>query len=175
MDLFQPGLRREEFEEEDLLITNNVTRLLESQKIQFTLFELPEEKLGAQETAEILRLPPSMIYKTIVVVRPKGKPFLCVIPGDHLVDLKAVAALTNEKKVNVPTQTEAEHLTGLQAGGISPLALINKGFIIYLDSAAENHEFIQVSGGQRGLIIRLRPTDLVKLTGAKFGLVSKPN
>lgn len=174
MDLFKPDLRREEFEKENLLITNNVTRLLESNKIPFTAYEIPEEKLGALETANILHLPSSLIYKTIVVVRPKGKPFLCVIPGDHTVDLKAVAALTNEKKVNVPTQAEAEFLTKLQAGGISPLALINKGFIVYLDTTSLNQEHIYVSGGQRGLIIRLHPTDLVKLTGAKYGLVSKP-
>lgn len=156
------------------MITNNVTRFLESKKIFFTPFKIPEEKLGAHETAEILQLSTAVIFKTIVVVRPKGKPFLCVIPGDRTVDLKAVADISNEKKVNVPTQVEAERLTGLQAGGISPLALVNKGFSIYVDDAAKDLDFIHVSGGQRGLILRIRPVDLVKVTGAKFAKVSKP-
>jgi Cys-tRNA(Pro)/Cys-tRNA(Cys) deacylase len=90
------------------------------------------------------------------VVREKpGKPLLAVVPGDHEVDLKAVAARLKEKKVQLPTQREAEQLTGLQAGGISPLALINRGFKVLLDSAALEFEQLHVSGGQRGLNVRL--------------------
>ena len=154
------------------MISNNVTRLLDSKKISYTPFELPVEKLGAKETAEILNLPPSLAYKTIVVIRPKGKPLLAVIPGDHMVDLKAVADQIGEKKVRIPTQNEAEALTGLQAGGISPLALINKGFSIFIDQTATEHSEIHISGGQRGLIIRLNPLDLQLLTGAKFARLS---
>ena len=96
-----------------------------------------------------------------------------VIPGDAEVDLKLLAAALGEKKVFLPTEREAEGLTGLQAGGISPLALINKGFQVVIDSAAQSHEKIYISGGQRGLDIQLPVTDLVKLTNAKFGDVSR--
>lgn len=154
------------------MISNNVTRLLDSKKIQYTGFELPVEKLGAVETADFLNIAPTLVFKSIVVVRPKGKPLLCVIPGDHVVDLKAVAALVNEKKVNIPTQDDAEAMTGLQAGGISPLALINKGFTTILDQSALEYKEIYVSGGQRGLILRLAPQDLQKLTNARFASVS---
>jgi len=76
--------------------------------------------------------------------------------------------------VQVPSQREAERLTGLQAGGISPLALINWGFTIILDASAQAHEQIHVSGGQRGLNIRLAVKDLVKLTNARLAPVSMP-
>jgi Cys-tRNA(Pro)/Cys-tRNA(Cys) deacylase len=154
------------------MISNNVTRLLDSKKIAYTAFELPVEKLGALETASILNLPPSQIYKTIVVVRAKGKPLLCVISGESIVDLKSVANLIGEKKVSIPTQNEAETLTGLQAGGISPLALINKGFITLIDQSALEVEKFHISGGERGLIIRLDPHDLQKLTTARFAKIS---
>lgn len=155
------------------MISNNVTRLLDSKKIRYTALELPTEKLGAEETAEFLNIPVALVFKTIVIKCCKQKPLLCVIPGDRAVDLKAVADLIGEKKVSIPTQNEAEILTGLLAGGISPLALLHKGFHILLDQAALDVEEIHISGGQRGLILRLNPRDLQDLTKAQFGNISK--
>ncbi|HEX2981810.1 MAG TPA: YbaK/EbsC family protein, partial [Anaerolineaceae bacterium] len=73
-----------------------------------------------------------------------------------------------------PTQREAEQLTGLQAGGISPLALINKGFQVVIDQTASAHAQIHISGGQRGLNLRLAPGDLATLTNARFAAISHP-
>jgi Cys-tRNA(Pro)/Cys-tRNA(Cys) deacylase len=156
------------------LISNNVTRLLDSKKIQYTPIESTTEKRSAEETAAILNLPPDLIFKTIVVIRPKGKPLLCVISGTNVVNLKAVAEQVGEKKVNIPTQAEAEALTGLQAGGISPLALINKGFSVFIDEVALTYPEIYISGGQRGLTLRLNARDVQKLTNARFAAISSP-
>ncbi len=153
-------------------IKSNVTRLLDSRKITYTAFELPAEKLGALGTAEFLGVSPDLVYKTIVVARKPGKPILAVIPGSHEVNLKELAKFLDEKKVILSTQAEAEKLTKLQAGGISPLALLNKGFLIVLDASVRDHTDIHVSGGQRGLNIRLRVDDLVRLTNARIGVVS---
>ena len=111
------------------MITNNVTRLLDQRRINYTAFELPPEKLGAVEAAQFLGVSPGLVFKTIVITREgKGKPILVVVPGDREVDRKALASAVAEKKVYVPTEREAERLTGLQAWGISPLALIDRGF-----------------------------------------------
>lgn len=151
----------------------NITRLLEAQKIPYTAFELPPEKLGALETARLLNVSPEIVYKTIVVVREgKGKPILAVVPGPREVDLKALAKAVNEKKLRLPSEHEAEQITGLQAGGISPLALINKGFQVVLDADAQAQGEIHVSGGQRGLNIRLPVKALVKLTNARMAEIS---
>jgi len=158
-----------------MTVINNVTRFLISRKVRYTAFETPDEKLGAWETAQFLGLEPDSVLKTIVVTREKPKkPLLVVIPGPYTVDLKLLASALGEKKVHLPTEREAEQLTGLQAGGISPLALINKGFQVVIDSSAQNHSEIHVSGGQRGLNIRLAVNDLVKLTNARVALVSRP-
>lgn len=154
---------------------NNVTRLLDSRKVSYTAFETPVEKLGALETAEFLKVPPETIFKTIVVTRDKPKKtILAVIPGTSVVDLKLLAAALGEKKVHLPTEREAEQLTGLQAGGISPLALINKGFQVVVDAAAQEYWEIHVSGGQRGLNIKLPVADLIKLTNARVAEISRP-
>ncbi|MBI1855868.1 MAG: aminoacyl-tRNA deacylase [Chloroflexi bacterium] len=159
-----------------MTIVNNVTRLLDSRKIKYTTYGLPAEKLGALETARLLDLDPASVFKTIVVTRDKPrKPLLAVVPGNSNVDLKLLAAALNEKKVYLPTEREAEALTGLQAGGISPLALINKGFQVIVDSSAQNFSEIHVSGGQRGLNIKLPVADLARLTNARFAQVGTPD
>ena len=146
---------------------NNITRLLDARGIPYQVYELPAEKLGALETARILGILPEIVYKTIVVTREgKGKPILAVVPGTDEVDLKALARALGEKKVNLPTEREAEQLTGLQAGGISPLALINRGFQVVVDATAELYDLIHISGGQRGLNISLPPQALITLTQA---------
>ncbi|HUE99249.1 MAG TPA: YbaK/EbsC family protein [Anaerolineales bacterium] len=153
---------------------NNVTRFLDSHRISYVAFEAPVEKMGALETAEFLKAPPETVYKTIVVTRDKpGKPILAVIPGPSVVDLKLLAAFLGEKKVHLATEREAEQLTGLQAGGISPLALISKGFQVVIDSAAQKYSELHISGGQRGLNIKLPVADLIKLTKARLAPVSR--
>ena len=151
---------------------NNVTRFLDSRKVSYTAFDTPPEKLGALETAHLLGVEPASVFKTIVVTREKPKkPLLVVVPGPSNVDLKLLAAALGEKKVHLPTEREAEQLTGLQAGGISPLALVNKGFQVIIDSSVQNYMEIHVSGGQRGLNIRLPVVDLIKLTNARLAYV----
>jgi len=156
-----------------MTVTNNVTRLLIARDVKFTAHELPPEKLGAIEAAHFIGIPVEQAFKTIVTRREKGKPVLALVPGSRVVDLKLLAAFLGEKKMSLPTEREAESMTGLQAGGISPLALINKGFQVVLDSAAQNLDEIYISGGQRGLNIQIQVDDLVNLTNASLGEISR--
>ncbi len=155
---------------------NNVTRFLDAKHIPYQAFQLPKEKLSAIETAEALNIPLEIIYKTIVVIREKpGKPILAVVSGNSSVDLKTLAGIVEAKKLRIPSLHEAEELTGLQVGGISPLALLNNGFKTVLDSSATKHEWIHVSGGQRGLNIRIRVEDLVALCNCRIEKISLDN
>lgn len=151
-----------------MTIRNNVTRLLDANEVLYQAFELPDdEKRTALETASLLNAPEEQVFKTIVITRSgRGKTILAVVPGPSEVDLKAVAAAIGEKKVNLPTQKEAEQLTRLQSGGISALALINQGFDVLLDEFALAFDRIYVSGGQRGLTILLPVQAFIDLTGA---------
>lgn len=156
-------------------ITNNVIRLLKARKIPFEVFELPSQKLGALETARRLGVSPERVFKTIVVVRERGgKPILAVVPGTCAVDLKALASFLGEKRLHLPTQREAEQLTGLQAGGISALALLNRGFQVVVDESALCETTFHVSGGQRGLNIRLPVQAFLALTNARTAAIGRP-
>jgi len=150
------------------MIKNNVTRMLDSHRIRYTSYQMPPRKFTARETADFLDVPVTKVYKTIVLLRRgQGKPILAVTPGDAEVDTKAVARAIAEKKVSVASLKEAERLTGLQAGGISPLALINGGFQVVVDRSVITQGDIHISGGELGLNVRLPAGDLIRLTDAQ--------
>lgn len=151
---------------------NNVTRLLDSRRIDYSVYTYDYDAgiHSAVEVAGAIGLPAVQVFKTLVVVsdQTRRKPMLVVIPGPASLNLKQFAKAVGLKKVKMAEHGQAEKLTKLQTGGISPLALINKGFDIYLDERAETFVTIAVSAGQRGANIELPVTDLVELTKAKW-------
>jgi Cys-tRNA(Pro)/Cys-tRNA(Cys) deacylase len=92
---------------------------------------------------------------------------LIMIAGDQQLDLKRVAQAIGAKKAHMATQADAERMTHLKVGGISALALLNKGFDIYIDEPALGLDYVIVSAGQRGLNLRLSVEDLIAVTGAQ--------
>ena len=155
------------------MVYNNVTRLLDSRKIKYEVFELPAEKLAVEQVARLMNAAPEIVFKSIVITRRgSGKPILAVVPGNQDVDLKKLAKAVGEKKVSPATQKVAEQLTKLQTGGISPLALINMGFEILIHKSILDQDLIHISGGERGLNIRIGSDDLVKLVHARVADIS---
>lgn len=151
---------------------NNVTRFLDSQKVRYRVFTYDYDAgvHSAVEVAAAVGLPPQQVFKTLVALaeNPASKPMLVIVPGPDTLDLKALAKAVGQKKIKMATHDEAEKLTGLQTGGISALALINKGFDVYLDAQARAFPEIAVSAGQRGANLLLPVPDLVRLTRARF-------
>lgn len=149
---------------------NNVTRLLDSRRVTYHVFTFDYNIAdSAVKVADAIGLPPEQVFKTLVVQPDEAnrKPLLVIIPGPDTLDLKALARVARLKKVRMATHEQAEKLTGLQTGGISPLALVNKGFDVYLDDQAEQFTAIAISAGQRGVNVRLPVRDLVQLTRAR--------
>lgn len=147
----------------------NAMRALEQRKVAYepVVYGDAETFHTATEVAAMLGQPVEAVYKTLVVLREKGKPLLVMIQADREVDLRRLAKEVGEKKLQMATLREAEKLTGLQVGGISALALLNKGFEALLDAPALEQTQVYVSAGRRGMQIRLAVADLVKVTGAK--------
>ncbi len=145
----------------------NAMRFLEGHKIPYEAFAYAPEIHSATEVADVLGFPRSEVYKTLVVLREKGKPLLVIVAGDREIDLRRLAKSVGEKSLRMATHKEAEKLTGLQVGGISALALMNRGFDVYLDRPALALEYFLVSAGRRGINLRLRVADLLKVTRAR--------
>jgi Cys-tRNA(Pro)/Cys-tRNA(Cys) deacylase len=151
--------------------TNNVTRFLDGKKVDYTVhtYTYSPETHSAVEVAEAIGLPPAQVFKTLVALSstPSDKPALVVIPGAETLDLKKLAKAINAKKMQMAPRAQAEEMTGLLAGGISPLALINRGFAVYLDRRATGFDRIYISAGERGAQVGINPKDLVQLTRAR--------
>ena len=145
----------------------NSMRLLDQQKISYTVYEFPDTIHSAVGVAEHVGLPHEMVFKTLVVLPNKGKPMLVIVPGHQEVSLKKVAQAVGQKKVQMAPHKEAERLTGLQTGGISALALLHKNFPVYIDQSALEFERILVSAGKRGINLELPVQDLIKVTKSK--------
>lgn len=143
-------------------------KVLEGRDVAYEARTYPETERDAEKVAAFLGVPAGRVFKTLVVIRGRGKPMLVMIPADRQLDLKRLARAVGEKKVKMATHDEAEQLTGLQVGGISPLALLHKPFVIYLDTTAKDHDRILVSAGQKGINLDIPVADLVQITGAKF-------
>jgi Cys-tRNA(Pro)/Cys-tRNA(Cys) deacylase len=146
----------------------NAMRLLDANGIRYEVFAFSTDIHSATGVAEVLGLDPATVYKTLVVQRTRGKPLLVMVAGDSTIDLKALAASVGEKKLHIATHRDAESLTGLQVGGISALALLNRGFDMCIDRAAQDLQQVLVSAGQRGINLRLAVSDLVRVTGARW-------
>jgi Cys-tRNA(Pro)/Cys-tRNA(Cys) deacylase len=147
-------------------------RLLESKAVahRVTVYDDSGEFHTGEEAAALVGAAAESVYKTLVVLRdpPSGRPMLAIVPVAEQVDLKALAAALDEKRLRMATQKEAEKLTGLQVGGISALALPPGRFDVLIDERARAQERVHVSAGVRGMDVELAVADLVGLTGARY-------
>ncbi len=153
-------------------IKTNVTRFLDGKRVAYKIhtYDYDAGIHSATEVAASIGLPEERVFKTLVVIADQAdrKPMLVIIPGPETLDLKTMAKEIGAKKAKMASHDQAEFLTGLQTGGISPLALLNKGFEIYLSHQALGFDTIAVSAGQRGANVQLGVKDLIKLTGARI-------
>ncbi len=149
-------------------------RTLEGKRIPYEVLTYPDDMRDAEEIALILDVEPEIVFKTLVVLPPEQgkKPMLVMVPANHKLDLKKLADTTRAKKLKMATHREAEHLTGLQVGGISAVALLGKPFVVFIDQSADQLDKIIISAGKRGLQLKLAVEDLIKLTNARVADVS---
>lgn len=147
--------------------------ILEGNKVPYQVRHYDDSLRDAEAIAEQLGLAPSQVYKTLVVTRQSGKPFLVMLAADKQLDLKRMAKEVGEKKVKMAGHREAEEITGLQVGGISVLALINRGFAVCLDNEAKALPTVHISAGARGIQLEVPVDDLIRLTSARLVSVSR--
>jgi Cys-tRNA(Pro)/Cys-tRNA(Cys) deacylase len=138
--------------------------------ITFELHEYEGVELGdgdyATAVAEALDRPPAQLYKTLVA-KVDGELAVFIIPAGQQLDLRAVG-----KRAELAAKAEAERATGYVVGGISPLGQ-RKRLPATIDASVYEWQTILVSAGRRGLQIELAPSDLIALTGATVGELTR--
>ena len=145
----------------------NAARLLDKAKIKYELlpYEVDEDNLAATHVAEQLGENIAQVFKTLVLRGDRNGIFVCVIPGDCEVDLKAAAKLSGNKSAEMIHMKELLPTTGYIRGGCSPIGM-KKPFPTFIHTTCMNFSFIYISAGVRGLQIKIAPADLIAFTSA---------
>ena len=151
----------------------NAARLLDRAKIAYELvpYRVDEEHLAATHVAEQLGEDIETVFKTLVLKGDRTGYFVCVVPGDHEVDLKAAAKISANKKADLIPMKELLPVTGYIRGGCSPVGM-KKRFPTYIHSSGE-HPFIYISAGVRGLQLKIAPAELIAFVGATVAEISR--
>ena len=146
----------------------NAARLLDRAKIEYELvpYAVDESNLAATHVAEELGEDIATVFKTLVLRGDRQGLFVCVIPGDKEVDLKAAARVSGNKRAEMLAMKELLPTTGYSRGGCSPIGM-KRPLPTYFHSSALEHERIYISAGVRGMQIAINPNDLIAFVGAE--------
>ncbi len=160
-----------------LLVKNdktNAMRLLDAAKVEYETFEYDAEKyVSGKEVANALGEDPEQVFKTLVTYSEKNREhFVFCIPVENELDLKKAAKAVNVKDIEMIKQKELLPLTGYVHGGCSPIGM-KKNFNTVIDESAILFDEIMVSAGRRGMQIKIKLEDLIRMTKAELKDVVK--
>ncbi len=152
----------------------NAARILDSLGISYEIkeYRVDPDDLSAVHVAKEAGMPIEMVFKTLVARGDKNGVLMAVIPGALEVDLKALATVSGNKRVELVPLKEVQTLTGYIRGGCSPLGA-KKDYPVYLDSRAQEQSTIAVSAGIRGEQLLLAPADLIKAVKATVAEIAR--
>ncbi|WP_378956615.1 Cys-tRNA(Pro) deacylase [Pelosinus sp. sgz500959] len=152
----------------------NVARILDGLKITYELreYKVDENDLSAESVALKIGRPLREVFKTLVACGDKNGVLLACIPGGAELDLKALATLSGNKKVEMVPLKDVQKLTGYIRGGVSPLGT-KKQYHVYVDESMMLWEKISISAGVRGCQILIAPNDLLTAVNGTLCQISR--
>lgn len=153
----------------------NAVRILDENGIAYELrdYTVDPNDLSAETVAQKIGMPLEQVFKTLVAKGDRNGVCLGVVPGHLELDLKALAKLTGDRKVDLAPLREVQPLTGYVRGGVTALGG-RKDYPVFLDESALQFDRISVSAGVRGTQIILSPQDYQRVTNAVVGAIARP-
>jgi len=136
-------------------------------------YEVDPEDLAAETVAAKIGLPSEQVFKTLVARGDRNGAVMAVIPGDQELDLKALAGVTGERKIQLVPVKELQALTGYIRGGVTALGA-KRDFPVFADETIELFDLISVSAGIRGMQILLSPADYLRATQGQTAALAHP-
>jgi Cys-tRNA(Pro)/Cys-tRNA(Cys) deacylase len=151
----------------------NAARILERLGIHFKLREyvVDETDLSAENVAGKVGLPLDQVWKTLVARGDKTGVLFAVLPGSASLDLKALAKLSGNRRVETVPLKEVQPLTGYVRGGVTALGA-KKSYPVFVDETIAVFPVVAVSAGVRGTQVLLAPADYLRATGASVGAIA---
>jgi Cys-tRNA(Pro)/Cys-tRNA(Cys) deacylase len=153
----------------------NAARQLDALGIEYEIREyvVDESDLSAESVARKVGMPPEQVFKTLVAKGDRNGVCFAVIPGDVQLDLKALARLSSDRKIDTVPLKDVQPLTGYIRGGVTALAA-KKAYPVYVDETIELFDSISISAGIRGAQLILAPADYLRVTQGTPGALTKP-
>ena len=151
----------------------NAARFLDQLGIRYELREyvVNPEDLAAETVAAKIGLPAEQVFKTLVARGDRNGICMAVIPGNAELELKALAAASGDRKIQLVPVRDLQGLTGYIRGGVTALAG-KKDYPVYVDETIELFDIVSISAGVRGLQILIAPADYLKATKGTVAALS---
>jgi Cys-tRNA(Pro)/Cys-tRNA(Cys) deacylase len=155
-------------------VKTNAARILDSLGIAYELrdYQVDESDLSAESVARKVGLPEEQVFKTLVARGDRHGVCLALVPAGAQLDLKALARLTGDRKVDTVPLKEVQPLTGYIRGGVTALGC-KKDYPVLADESMQGFDRVAVSAGVRGTQIVLAPADYARAVKARFGAISR--
>jgi Cys-tRNA(Pro)/Cys-tRNA(Cys) deacylase len=152
----------------------NAARLLDRLGVTYELldYQVDPEDLSAEAVAAKVGVPADQVWKTLVARGDRNGVLLAVIPGNAELDLRALAAASGDRRVELVSLKEVQPLTGYVRGGVTALAA-RRDYPVFVDELIEVHSRVAVSAGVRGTQILLVPSDYLRATGARLCSIAR--
>jgi Cys-tRNA(Pro)/Cys-tRNA(Cys) deacylase len=152
----------------------NAVRLLESLDVQYELreYEVDPDDLAAETVAAKIGMPPEQVFKTLLARGDRLGLCFAVVPANTELDLKALAATTGDRKMELVPLKELLGLTGYIRGGVTVLGA-KKAFPVFADETIQLWDAISISAGMRGTQMILRPEDYLRVTEAVMADIAR--
>ena len=155
-------------------VKTNAARILDSLGVPYELheYEVDPDDLAAESVAAKIGMPSEQVFKTLLARGDRNGPCFAVIPGNYELDLKALAKLSGDRKVELVPLKEVQPMTGYIRGGVTVLGA-KKEFPVYVDETLELWDVVSVSAGVRGTQVLLAPADYLRIARATAGEIAR--
>ena len=152
----------------------NAVRLLDALGVHYELreYEVDPDDLAAESVAAKIGMPAEQVFKTLLARGDRNGPCFAVIPGNYELDLKALAKLSGDRKVDLVSLKEVQPLTGYIRGGVTVLGA-KKEYPVFADETMELWDVISISAGVRGTQVLLAPANYLRITKATVGEIGR--
>ncbi len=153
-------------------MSTRATSFLKQKKIPFEVVKYAHAEKGAEFAAKAVGFPLEKTVKTLIVDLDNKNYIMALMPGDKQLDLKALAKVCSVKRTAMANSATAERLTGYLIGGISPFGT-KQNLSVVIEESILQYERVLINGGQRGVMLMMRPADIVKALSSWISMIAR--
>lgn len=156
----------------ETMTSNDLQRYIDANGVEAEILPMDEHTPTVPDAARALGVETDQIIKSLVFMI-NDEPLLVINNGLARVDRRAIAARleVGRKRVKFATPEQALDVTGFVVGSMPPFGHRQK-LRTFMDPAVDRQDAIFGGGGDIDAMMRLTPTELIRVTGAEVVEVS---